>query len=264
MTGKTPKKRLDHLLVELELAENGTRAQALIREGVVFVNGQRIDKPGTRIDPASVIQVPTGTPDVGRGAEKLRKALDRFSFNITGRLAADLGASTGGFTQVLLEKGARRVETFDVGYGLLHERLRSDPRVAIHDRTNVRHLTGDEMEPAEIVVLDLSFISLELVLPAAFRISAPDADFIALVKPQFEAGKRFVGKGGIVRKPEIQKKVLQDHLEHLEANGFACWGLVPSSVKGRKGNQEFFSWFRKLEGYGKPLENIEAVLRSLR
>lgn len=245
------RQRLDKLLVDLGLAETRTKAEALIRAGEVLVSEQRVDKPGTLVSPGTPIRVVTPSNDVSRGAGKLRTALKNFQFAVAGRICADLGASTGGFTQVLLEEGAAHVHAFDVGYGLLHERLRTDPRVTVHDRINVRHLNGDEMEPAGIVVMDLSFIGLELIFPAVRRISAPDADCVALIKPQFEAGKGQVGKGGIVRDPKVLAKVLETHLIELEQNGFSCWGLVPSEVKGKKGNQEFLSWFRKIEHYGK-------------
>ena len=163
---------------------------------------------------------------------------------------------------MLLEKGARRVETFDVGYGLLHERLRRDKRVVIHDRTNVRYLTGKEMDPAEVVVMDLSFIGLGKILSAVGRIIGPGAEMVALIKPQFEAGRASVGKGGIVRDKKVFQEVLETWLRDLRGNGFACWGLVPSAVKGKKGNQEFFSWFREIDAHGlpEPPPNVEQVV----
>jgi 23S rRNA (cytidine1920-2'-O)/16S rRNA (cytidine1409-2'-O)-methyltransferase len=237
--------RLDQCLMDRGLAESRTKAQGLIRAGEVIVGNHLVDKPGTLVDPSVAIQIRAAPLDVSRGASKLRGALDAFPIEVEGKLAADLGASTGGFTQVLLERGARRVEAFDVGYGLLHERLRQDPRVVLHERVNVRYLSGGEMEPAGIVVMDLSFIGLELVLSAAARISGPDAEFIALVKPQFEAGRASVSRGGLVKNEAVILRVLQEHLGHLHANGFSPWGLIPSPLKGRKGNQEFLSWFRK-------------------
>lgn len=237
--------RLDQCLMDRGLAESRTKAQGLIRAGEVIVGNHLVDKPGTLVDPGAAIQIRATSEDVSRGAAKLRGALDAFPIEIEGRLAADLGASTGGFTQVLLERGARRVDAFDVGYGLLHERLRQDPRVVVHDRVNVRYLTGSEIEPAGIVVMDLSFIGLELILEAAARISRPEAEFIALVKPQFEAGPASVSKGGVVRKEGVILRVLREHFDHLHANSFNPCGLIPSPIKGRKGNQEFLSWFRK-------------------
>jgi 23S rRNA (cytidine1920-2'-O)/16S rRNA (cytidine1409-2'-O)-methyltransferase len=245
------RQRLDKLLVDLGLAGTRSKAEALIRAGEVLVSEQRVDKPGAMVAAGTPIRVITPSIDVSRGAAKLRGALKVFQLPIAGCICADLGASTGGFTQVLLEEGAAHVHAFDVGYGLLHERLRTDPRVTVHDRVNVRHLSGSEMEPAGIVVMDLSFIGLELVFPAVMRISTPEAECAALIKPQFEAGRGQVGKGGIVKDPKVLKSVLETHLVQLEQNGFSCWGLVPSDVKGKKGNQEFLSWFRKIEHYGK-------------
>ncbi len=250
-SSSSERQRLDKLLVDLGLAETRSKAEALIRAGEVLVSEQRVDKPGTLIALDAPLRVVTPSADVSRGAGKLRGALKVFQFPIAGRICADLGASTGGFTQVLLEEGAVQVHAFDVGYGLLHERIRTDPRVTVHDRVNVRHLEGTEMEPAGVVVMDLSFIGLELIFPAVARISAPDADCVALIKPQFEAGRGQVGKGGIVRDPKVLTRVIETHLLQLEQNGFSCWGLVPSEVKGKKGNQEFLSWFRKIEHYGK-------------
>lgn len=237
--------RIDQLLVDRGLCESRTKAQALILAGEVVVDDHRIDKPGQPVDPEANIRLKTDSQDVSRGAGKLRSALAHFEAPIEGRIAADLGASTGGFTQVLLEQGAREVHAFDVGVGLLHDRLRRDPRVIVHDRTNVRHLEGNEMPPAGVVVMDLSFIGLELVLPAALRIAAPDCDFIALVKPQFEAGRESVGKGGIVRDEKVIRGVLDRHIEVLREHGCRSQALVPSEIKGKKGNQEFFSWFRR-------------------
>jgi 23S rRNA (cytidine1920-2'-O)/16S rRNA (cytidine1409-2'-O)-methyltransferase len=249
--------RLDRLLVDRGLVENGTRAQALIRAGEVLVDERVVDKPGTQVPLDADLRLKKTHQDVSRGAGKLRTALDAFPIPIEGRLAADLGASTGGFTQVLLERGAARVHAFDVGYGLLHERLRTDPRVEVHDRINVRHLEGSEMPPAELVAMDLSFIGLELILPAALRISRSDADFIALVKPQFEAGPERVGKGGVVRDKKVLRAILKEHLALLSTHGLVCWGLVPSEVKGKKGNQEFLSWFRGIQPHGLPPETID-------
>jgi 23S rRNA (cytidine1920-2'-O)/16S rRNA (cytidine1409-2'-O)-methyltransferase len=238
--------RLDQLLVDRDLVETRARAQVLIRAGEVLVAEQCVDKPGVLVKVDTPVKVITPSLDVSRGAIKLRGALNTFSIPIEDRLAADLGASTGGFTQVLLEHNARQVHAFDVGYGILHERLRNDPRIILHERTNVRHLTGTEMDPAGVVVMDLSFIGLVLVLPAVARISAPDADCVALIKPQFEAGPEQVGKGGIVRDPKVIEEILHKHREHLSEHGFSCQGIIPSEIKGKKGNQEYFSWFRKM------------------
>jgi len=198
----------------------------------------------------AVVRVRNPNSDVSRGAAKIRPVLEGIGLSVEGKRAADLGASTGGFTQVLLELGAECVETFDVGYGLLHESLRTDPRVRVHDRTNVRNLTGGEIDPVQLVVIDLSFIGLARVLPAAGRIATADADFLALVKPQFEAGRENVGKGGVVRDPRVLRGVLEKHLVDLKEAGFVCLGAAPAGVPGKKGNREFFSRFRKRESFG--------------
>lgn len=242
------KVRLDQLLVDLGLVDSRTKAQAYIRAGEVFVDEQRIDKPGTPVLPDSNIRVATISQDVSRGAEKLRTALDTFPIQVEGLTAADLGSSTGGFTQVLLERGAIRVHAFDVGYGILHERIRTDPRVIVHERVNVRHLNGTETEPVDLVVLDLSFIGIPLVLPAVHRISKEDMNGVALVKPQFEAGRGKVGRGGVIRDVKVLREVLEKHLTDLHAENFVLRGLVPSRLKGKKGNQEYLSWFQKIDG----------------
>ncbi len=256
------KVRLDQLLVERGLCESRTKAQALIQAGEVVVSDHRIDKPGRLFSREVELRLKNPNADVSRGAGKLRSALPQFGLSIEGRIVADLGASTGGFTQVLLENDASEVHAFDVGYGLLHDRLKRDQRVKIHDRTNVRHLEGTEMPPAEIVVMDLSFIGLELVLPAALRISTQDCDFIALVKPQFEAGREAVGKGGIVRDKKTLRIVLENHLEILKQQGCTCFGLVPSQVKGKRGNQEFLSWFGRSSKEESPIssETIDSAI----
>lgn len=243
MNEKTLKQRLDQLLLDLGLCESRTQAQALIRAGEVLVAEQKIDKPGTMVPAESPIRLLNQSRDVSRGAEKLRTAFERFPIEAQGLMAADLGASTGGFTQVLLEQGAREVHAFDVGRGLLHNRLATDRRVVQHERCNVRYLTGEEMPPAEIVTMDLSFIGLELILPAIHRIRAETMCALALVKPQFEAGRGQVGKKGVVRDPKVIIDVLRRHLQTLHTHGYRCCGLVPSQLVGRKGNQEFLSWF---------------------
>lgn len=242
------KVRLDQLLVDAGLVDSRTKAQAYIRAGEVFVDEARLDKPGTLVAPNASLRISSLNRDVSRGAEKLRSALDLFPIEVEGRVAADLGASTGGFTQVLLERGAARVHAFDVGYGLLHDRIRSDSRVVVHERVNVRNLDGTEIEPVDLVVLDLSFIGLPLVLPAVHRISTCGMNGVALVKPQFEAGRGRVGRGGVVRDAQVLREVLQKHVVDLEFAGFTIRGLTPSRMRGRKGNQEYLSWFQKREG----------------
>jgi len=240
------KVRLDILLLERGLAESRARAQAYIAAGHVFHKTERLLKCGQMVPADLELRIELPHQDVSRGAAKLRGALEHFRFSAHGRVAADLGASTGGFTQVLLEQGAMRVHAVDVGYGLLHERLRRDSRVILHEKTNARFLTEYDLEPIDIAVMDLSFIGLELILPAVSRITHFSSDCVALIKPQFEAGRGQVGKGGVVRDPETIQRVLLEHRQHLGKNGFSCLDIVPSEIKGRKGNQEYLSWFKKI------------------
>lgn len=239
------KVRLDLLLLERGLVESRAKAQACIAAGQVFHGTERLLKSGQLVSHDLEVRLALPNQDVSRGAGKLRGALKHFGFSVDGRVAADLGASTGGFTQVLLELGSQRVHVVDVGYGLLHERLRTDPRVLLHERTNARYLTEYDLEPIDIVVMDLSFIGLNLILPAVLRITHSGSDCVALIKPQFEAGRGQVGKGGVVRDPETIQRVLSEHRQHLEDTGFECLDIIPSEIKGRKGNQEYLSWFKK-------------------
>jgi 23S rRNA (cytidine1920-2'-O)/16S rRNA (cytidine1409-2'-O)-methyltransferase len=235
------KRRIDVLLVERGLAESRERAQALLLAGAVTVAGRPVTKPGA-VFPASVpIAVTQALPYVSRGGYKLAHALDRFGLDVRGRVAVDVGASTGGFTDVLLQRGARRVYAVDVGYGELDWRLRQDPRVVPLERTNVRYLEALP-EPAEIATVDVSFISLRLVLPAVRRLLRPDAPIIALVKPQFEAGRAQVGRGGVVRDPAVHRQVLTELAAWLDANRFRLRGLTASPITGPAGNVEFLAW----------------------
>jgi len=245
--GKPPrsaKQRLDELIVELGLAETRTKAQALILAGKVRVgegDGARRDlKPGDRVYVATSITVDEHDPYVGRGGHKLAAALDAFGIDPTGKVALDVGASTGGFTDVLLQRGARHVYALDVGRGQLAESLRRDARVTSMERTNARTLTSTTLpEPADIAVIDVSFISLDKVLGAVATTLAPSADIVALVKPQFEAGRDEVGRGGIVRDPEIWRRVLEDVGAVAAGLGIAPAGVLRSPITGTDGNVEF-------------------------
>ena len=236
------KQRADIKLVERGLAETRERAQALIMAGAVFSGTQRIDKPG-RMLPADVALEVRGRdhPWVSRGGVKLAHALDHFAIDVRGNTAVDIGASTGGFTNVLLEGGARRVYAVDVGRGQLDWRLRQDERVVVLERTNARRLTPAEVpEPIDIVTCDVSFIGLESVLPAAMSLTAPTADLVALIKPQFEVGKGNVGKGGVVRDPALHDEVCQRIEAWLARNeGWLVLGIVESPITGPSGNKEF-------------------------
>jgi len=243
----TGRKRLDLLLVERRLAESRERAQALILAGLVEVDGGTAVKAGDRVDPSSAIRVlGPDHPYVGRGGVKLAGALDRFGVDPRDRTALDVGASTGGFTDCLLQRGARRVYALDVGAGQIHYRLRKDPRVVVIEKINARGLpAGLIPEPVSLVTVDVSFISLRLVLPPLSALLAEEADLLALVKPQFEVGRREVGKGGIVREPELHRRVIAEILSAGQALGLHPRGVCLSALPGAEGNREYFLHFRK-------------------
>jgi 23S rRNA (cytidine1920-2'-O)/16S rRNA (cytidine1409-2'-O)-methyltransferase len=229
------KKRVDVLLVERGLAESRSQAQALVLAGLV----PGYDKPGTQIDELTDLTVERPPPYVSRGGHKLANALDALGVDPRGRDALDVGASTGGFTDVLLQRGAARVIALDVGYGLLHPRLREDPRVTVLERTNARELTELPFAPG-LVVCDVSFISVRKALPPALTLAAPGWEALVLVKPQFEAGRADVGKGGVVRDPAVQKRVVREVAEAAQAWGAETAAVVDSGLPGPKGNREFF------------------------
>lgn len=238
---KPAKQRLDELLVARGLAESRTRAQALILAGRVYKGEARLDKPGQQVAADLAVTVRGGEDWVSRGAHKLIAGLDAFGIDPAGRVALDVGASTGGFTEVLLRRGAARVYAVDVGYGQLDAKLRQDPRVVVLERTNARHLTREQIaEAVDLVVCDASFISLKLVLPAALLLTAPGAALAALIKPQFEVGKGQVGKGGVVRDPALHDAVCADIRTWLAGlPGWEVLGIVPSPILGPAGNREF-------------------------
>ncbi len=232
------KKRLDILLVERALVETRERAQALILAGDVTVNGETVRRAGEKLEETAEIAVRAALPYVSRGGYKLAGALDEFGINVDGKTAADIGASTGGFTDVLLQRDATRVYAIDVGYGQLAWKLRQNPRVVIMDRVNARNL-GALPELVDFVVVDVSFISLDLILPTARRLLKPGGQVIALVKPQFEAGRDLVGRGGIVRNSEVHRQVLKKIVHTALSLGFSILGLTRSSILGTEGNVEF-------------------------
>jgi len=247
------------LLVERGLAESRAQAQRLIRAGLVRVAGQVADKPGTQVVVSAEVSLQARPRFVSRGGEKLEAALVRFGLDVAGVVAADVGASTGGFTDCLLQHGARRVYAIDVGYGQLAWRLRNDPRVVVMERTNARYVESLP-EPVGLVTADVSFISLGLILPAAVRWFTPPCppprggggesppsreggQVVALIKPQFEAGRREVGKGGVVRDPEVHRRVLERVLDVAAGLGLGLRGLMPSPLRGPAGNVEFLGWW---------------------
>lgn len=230
--------RADELLVARGLAPSRSQARALIMAGRVWRGEERIEKPGELLAVDTELRITAEPKYVSRGGEKLEFALHAFDIDVTGLVCADFGASTGGFTDALLQHGARRVYAIDVGYGQLHYRLRQDPRVVVMERTNVRYLEHLP-EPIDLVTIDVSFISLRLVLPAARRVLRPAGRVIALVKPQFEAGRGKVGKGGIVRDPQVHREVLERVIGTALELGFGVQGLARSPITGTEGNVEF-------------------------
>lgn len=245
---KTPvmeKQRLDSLLVARGLVDSREQARTLIMAGDVLVNDAPVTKPGQAVAVDAVLRVRSGLAYVSRGGLKLAAALDAFALDPTGWAAADVGASTGGFTDCLLQRGASHVYAIDVGYGQLAWRLRQDPRVTVLERTNVRHLTAlPNAALVDLVVIDVSFISLRLVLPTVARFLRPGGYVVALIKPQFEAGRGSVGKGGVVKDPQVHRRVLHDLLSWCLAQGWSVEGLVRSPITGPKGNVEFLCLLR--------------------
>ena len=236
------KKRLDVLLVERLYAETRSKAQAIIMSGNVYVNGQKADKPGTSFEETVEIEVRGAVcPYVSRGGLKLEKALRDFGVKPEGYVCSDSGASTGGFTDCLLQQGAKKVFAIDVGYGQLDWKIRSDERVVVMERTNIRYVTPEDLgEPLDLSVVDVSFIGLEIVLPAIKNLLKQDSgQVLCLIKPQFEAGKENVGKKGVVRDPKIHQMVLDNFVSLVESLGFSILGLTFSPVKGPEGNIEF-------------------------
>ena len=241
-----PRKRLDQLLVERGLAETRQRARSAIMAGLVRVGGVIVDKPGHMVHPAaSVDLLGPDHPYVSRGGVKLEAALQAFSIAVRGLTILDVGASTGGFTDCLVQHGAKKVVAVDVGYGQLAWSLRNDPRVVVVERTNIRHLSTLEIEEAiDGAVIDTSFISLRIVVPATLRHLKNKGFLLALIKPQFEAGKAMVGKGGVVRDVEVQKKVVADLVDFFAGLGLEVLGTMESPITGVKGNREYFAYLR--------------------
>ena len=265
-----PKVRLDVLLVERGLAESRAKAQALIMAGQVRVAGQTTLKPATAIPSDSVLTVDSGPRFVSRGGEKLDAALEAFAFHVAGLTCADVGSSTGGFTDCLLQRGAAKVYAIDVGKGILHWKLRNDPRLVVMEETNARFVESLP-EQVSLVTVDASFISLKILLPVIKKWLVPLSsnqgqmkeerrDIIALIKPQFEAGKKDVSRGdGVIRDPEVHHQVLMDVLNYAEREGFAIQGLIKSPLLGPKGNAEFLVWL----DFGSTPEPVEALVEKV-
>ena len=243
------KTRLDQLLVDLGFAQSRERAKITIMEGNVFVDGQRVDKPGTAVDPEKRIEVRGEVlPYVSRGGKKLEKALRVFPVDPAGKTCIDCGASTGGFTDVLLQNGAKKVYAVDVGYGQLAWKLRTDERVVNMERTNLRYVTREQIpESLDLAVMDVSFISIRLVLPAVRELLKPEGEVICLIKPQFEAGRENVGKKGVVRDEAVHLAVLEQFEAFFPEAGFTLMGLDFSPIRGPEGNIEYLAWLKKGE-----------------
>jgi 23S rRNA (cytidine1920-2'-O)/16S rRNA (cytidine1409-2'-O)-methyltransferase len=252
--------RLDVLLVSRGLAPTREKAQGLILAGLVEVDGRRVDKAGTAVrEDAEVSVAGPEHPYVSRGGIKLAAALDAFRLDPSGLVCADVGASTGGFTDCLLQRGALRVYAIDVGYGQLDARLRADPRVISLERVNARALSREHLpEPPALAVMDVSFISVRLVLPALVPLLAPGAAVVVLVKPQFEAGRSEVGRGGIVRSEAVRQRVVSNLTDFARSSGLEVSGSIPSPIKGAKGNQEFLLAFRLPNGGGSRSPMVES------
>lgn len=237
------RERLDVLLVARGLAESRSLAQRLIGAGEVLVDGRVVDKPGAQVPMTATLTLAARPRFVSRGGEKLDAALERFAIPVAGRVAADIGASTGGFTDCLLQRGALRVYALDVGYGQLAWALRQDPRVVALERTNARYVTALP-ERVDLIVSDVSFISVRLIYPMAVRWLREGGEIVSLIKPQFEAGRAQVGKGGVVRDPAVHRQVLVEVCAALAELGLGLRGLMVSPLLGPAGNLEFLGWWQ--------------------
>jgi len=245
MKDNQSKTRLDRLMVDRGFAPTREKAKALIMAGVVVVEEERIDKAGVLVSRDAGIRIKgEGNPYVSRGGLKLEGALVTFGIDVTGMAALDIGAATGGFTDCLLQRGARKVYAVDVGYGQIDWKLRTDNRVALFEKTNIRYFSGEGIEDAiDLAVIDVSFISLKLVLPVAFGLTATGGSILALIKPQFEAGRGEVGKG-VVRDPAVHRRVVEEIVSFSEKLGLAVMGTCESPITGPAGNREFFLYAR--------------------
>ena len=256
-------KRLDQRLFELGLAESREKAKATIMSGIVYVNGQKSDKPGTQVsDDAEIVVRGNACPYVSRGGFKLAKALEVFPVEPAGQVCIDCGASTGGFTDVLLKNGAAKVYAVDVGYGQLAWQLRQDSRVVVMERTNARALTPDMFpESMDLGVMDVSFISIRLILPALHGLLKPGGEVVCLIKPQFEAGKADVGKKGVVRDKAVHERVLREMCEFFPTAGYTLLGLDYSPIRGPEGNIEYLAYL-KADGGDSIAPDIPALVAA--
>ena len=257
------KERLDVALVARGLAETRAKAQASIMSGIVYVNGQKVDKAGAPVAADAVLEVRGHTLRyVSRGGLKLEKAMAAFPITLTDCICADIGASTGGFTDCMLQNGAKKVYAVDVGYGQLDWKLRSDARVVCMERTNARYLTHEQIpDELDFASVDVSFISLKLILPALAGLLKPDGYAVCLVKPQFEAGREKVGKKGVVRDPAVHLEVLEHFLEHAKESHFTVLGLTYSPIRGPEGNIEYLGYLSRAEEEP-PVHDLKALVEA--
>lgn len=255
------KKRLDVLVTERGLAESRQKAQALIMAGQVFSGDRRLDKAGMPVDESIVLEVRGQTLKyVGRGGLKLEKAMEVFPIDLQGKITADIGASTGGFTDCMLQNGAAKVYSVDVGYGELAWKLRSDERVVVLERTNARYLDHEQVpDELDFASIDVSFISLKLIFPAVYGLLKDGGHVVSLIKPQFEAGREFVGKKGIVRDPKVHLMVLEQYLLNAENAGFSVLDITYSPITGQEGNIEYLGYLEKGAGHSNALD-LQAII----
>jgi len=240
------KERLDVLLVEKGFFHSREKAKGSIMSGTIFVDGQRVDKPGMKINNESFIEIKGNPlPYVSRGGLKLSKAVEVFGLDLNSKTCIDIGSSTGGFTDCMLQQGATKVYAIDVGYGQLDFKLRKDPRVVVMERTNIRNVTLQDIEgKVDFISIDVSFISLKLVLPVAKKLLKDSGTIVVLIKPQFEAGREKVGKNGVIREPKIHKEVISDVLAFIQKEEIGIKSLAFSPIKGPKGNMEFLAYLQ--------------------
>lgn len=255
------KERIDILLVEKGLAESREKAKRLIMAGIVYIDNEKIDKSGTKVDIESEIVVKGNPlPYVSRGGLKLEKALNEFPITVEDKVALDIGASTGGFSDCMLQNGAKKIYAIDVGYGQLDWKVRSNDKVVPMDRTNIRYVTQKDIdELAQFVSIDVSFISLKLVLPVVKELTEENVDIVALIKPQFEAGRDKVGKKGVIKDKKVHKEVIREIYEFCKKIGLNIVGLTFSPVKGAEGNREYLAHITK----NLSDENIENIIEQV-
>ena len=255
------KKRLDVLVAERGLAESRQKAQALIMAGQVYSGERKLEKAGMPVDETIALEIRgQAMPYVGRGGFKLEKAMEVFPIDLNGKITADIGASTGGFTDCMLQNGACKVYSVDVGYGELAWKLRSDSRVVVLERTNARYLTHEQVpDELDFASIDVSFISLRLIFPAVYGLLKEHGQVVSLIKPQFEAGREFVGKKGIVRDPKVHRMVLEQYLENAHHAGFAVRDFTYSPITGQEGNIEYLGFLEK-DGAEGSLPDLQSVI----